>query len=185
MSFHQALKEKFSVQRPFEVSYSGGLWGLACNSIHFIDLVAWWSGETLVSVDTGNLDDRWIQSKRPGYYEVTGELIAHYSGGTVLKLGSSHNAPKTQLKVEPADGVFWWVDESGGIATSSDGDKITGQLEYQSTMTPSVVDDILKRGYCGLPAFNESLGMHAIFLDAMLTHWNESQHRNDSCVPIT
>ena len=28
------------------------LWGLACNSIHFLDLLDWWTGEKIVSINT-------------------------------------------------------------------------------------------------------------------------------------
>ena len=36
--WHKSLKEAFAGRVPLEVSFSGNLWGLACNSIHFIDL---------------------------------------------------------------------------------------------------------------------------------------------------
>jgi len=185
MSWHQSLKEVFASSGSLEVSYQAGLWGLACNSIHFIDLVAWWSGESLMSVDTSGLDHHWQESKRAGYFEITGELVAHFSGGTSLRLISKQNAQAQPIRVALPDGVFWIVDESTGTARSSTGEQLDGLIEFQSQISGRLLDNILQQGKCDLPSLDESSWMHAIFLDAMLAHWNSSQHQNDDFVPIT
>jgi len=185
MRWHAELKEIFTGNGPLNVTYSAGHWGLACNSIHFIDLVAWWSGEALVSVDTTALDHNWFESKRAGYFEITGELVAHFSDGTSLRLSSMEGAQAKPIRVALNDGVVWGVDESAGTAHSSNGERVLGRLEFQSQLSCSLVDEILQRGECDLPSLNESAPMHAIFLEAMLAHWNRSQNRNDDFVPIT
>lgn len=185
MTWHQSLKEAFSVCGSLEVAYSAGLWGLACNSIHFIDLVAWWSGEALVSIDTSGLDHHWLESKRAGYFEITGELVAHFSGGTSLRLISKKDAQAQPIEIALRDGVFWEVDEPAGTARSSSGEQRDGRIEFQSQLSGRLVDDILQRGECDLPSLDESSPMHAIFLDSMLAHWNRSQNRNDDFVPFT
>lgn len=185
MSWHQSLKDAFTNRGSLEVSYSAGLWGLACNSIHFIDLVAWWSGEALVSIDTGGLEHHWHESKRAGYFEITGELLAHFSGGTSMRLSSKKDAQAKPIQISLSDGVIWDVDEPAGNARSSNGEKIDGRIEFQSQMSSGLVDNILQKGKCALPTFDESSSMHTIFLDAMLAHWNLSQNLNDDHVPIT
>lgn len=185
MSWHKSLKDQLASSSPLRVVKSGALWGLACNSIHFIDLVAWWTGETLVSVDYSGLSQDWFESKRPGFYEVTGDLIATYSGGSVLTLRSDPEAQDDRLTVETSQGVVWTIDESKGVARSTEGTKVLGQLEYQSALTPRLVTGILEKGSCELPTLEESAQMHCIFLDAMLKHWNDSRGVNDTHVPIT
>ena len=185
MRWHTELKEIFAGNGPLSVTYSAGLWGLACNSIHYIDLVAWWSGESLVSVDASGLANQWIESKRAGYFEITGELVAQFSDGTVLRLASNEGAVVQPLRVELNDSSVWEMDEPAGLATGPEGQRIKGQIEFQSQLSGRLVDDILLRGQCGLPSLEESSAMHAIFLDAMLTHWNHSQNRNDEFIPIT
>ena len=59
-SWHQQLKLKFYDQGPLTIKKVGGMWGLACNSIHFIDLVAWWTSESLLSVNTDRLDQTLV-----------------------------------------------------------------------------------------------------------------------------
>ena len=185
MSWHQSLKDVFANLGPLEVSYSSGLWGLACNSIHFIDLVTWWSGEAPLSVDTSGLDHQWHESKRAGYFEITGELVVHFSGGTSLRLNSKEDAKALPIQVALRDGVIWEVDELAGTACSSSGEQLDGRIEFQSQMSGRLVDNILQKGKCDLPSLDESSSMHKIFLDAMLAHWNLSQNRNDDRVPIT
>ena len=95
------------------------MWGLACNSIHFIDLISWWTGENVISIDSKKLDPKWIKSKRNGYFEVTGDLIVNYSSGTELLLRSSSTEENYEIKVELSNNNFWLIDETKGIAIDS------------------------------------------------------------------
>ena len=186
MKWHKSLKEYFYGHAPVSFSFSGGLWGLACNSVHFIDLVAWWTGESLVSVDCEDLDHNWHESKRTGYYENTGSLKTTFSGGSLLQLTSKKGASdKQHIRVKLNNGVIWEIDESAGIATSSEGQRIGGRLEFQSQLSGRLVDNILQDNKCDLPSLDESAQMHSVFLNAMLNHWNHSQNRDDIFLPIT
>ena len=49
-------------------------------------MVSWFSGEYLTHISTEGLDRVWIEAKRPGYWEVMGELTAYFSHGSTLKL---------------------------------------------------------------------------------------------------
>lgn len=185
MRWHQQLKYQFANKGPLKIKIAGGLWGLACNSIHFIDLASWWSEELLVDVDVDHLDPNWFESKRPGYYEVTGEVLAIFSKGTRLELSSNKNVVNRIMQIETSCGNIWQVDEIRGVATSLTGDSICGHLEFQSELTGSIVSGILESGTCDLPTLLESSSQHAIFLDRMLAHWNKSNQYHDKVVPIT
>ena len=52
MSWHKAIRHQLLTAgpSPLKVVLSGGFWGLACNAIHFIDLVAWWTNTPVKSV---------------------------------------------------------------------------------------------------------------------------------------
>ena len=185
MQWHQSLKKLFFDKGPINVKYIAANWGLACNSIHFIDLVAWWSGQMLVSVDTRNLDRLWHNSKRMGYFEITGELVAYYSDGSTLRLVSKDDSIFQKIVVKKHNGDVWEIDESLGEAKGPNGQQLNDQMELQSQISGRLVDDILIHGECCLPTFEESSHMHSIFLKSMLDHWNRSYNRNDHLVPIT
>lgn len=185
MPMYQSLSSVLSGESSLAVSYAGGLWGLACNSIHFIDLVAWLSGESLHSIDFTGLSQRWYESKRLGYFDLTGELRAQYSGGTTLRLSSEPGADEQTIRIGLENRIVWEINEQLGCASSSIGEQISGRIELQSQLSGRLVDDILRFGRCELPTLGESVAMHEIFIKAMLTHWNRSQHRNDELIPIT
>ena len=185
MLWHQNIKSFVKDKSPIKVIFSGNDWGLACNSIHFIDLVSWWTGEDLTSIDSSGLNDDWFESKRKGYFEVTGKLVAHFSKGSLLDLVQSENLEKSIITIVTSDNITWEIDELLGIAQSSTGEQLCGQLEYQSKLTTSLVDHILIHGSCNLPTFEESSEMHAIFLNELLINWNKFYNLNDSKLPIT
>lgn len=188
MSWFRLMKNLFGPLAPLRVTYSrplDGLWGLACNSIHIIDLVSWWSRESLVSISTEGLNKRWFESKRVGYFEVAGELVAEFSKGSRLALSVSHKNKQTVFSVETKDGHVWHIDEDRGTMQGPSAQEILGKLELQSEMTGRLVDGIFLTGISDLPTLSESAQMHAIFIDAVLAHWNQSKSSNDIRVPIT
>ena len=184
MPWYRQLREVLQKGQPLRVYGGDSFWGLACNSVHFLDLVSWWTGEELVSLDGSELDSKWYESKRPGFFEVTGILKATFSGGSELVLESRTGGEALRLLVETEEGE-WLIDEAEGIATGPGGSVIRGRLENQSEMTGRLVKAIQETGRCELPTLAESCRIHRIFLKAILNHWNISNVRHDNLVPIT
>ena len=187
LAWHSLIRDKLLRESLLHLKVFGESWGLACNSLHFIDMFAWFSGESLVRVVTTNLRKEWIEAKRPGNWEVMGELIAHFSGGSSATLvvldGQKREA---WYKFELHDDRFvWHIDEEGGLAVRSDGLSIPGKVPYQSSETPLLVDQILFSGQCELPTLVDSAQTHRLFLDALLSHWRETVDSAAVRVPIT
>jgi hypothetical protein len=64
----------------------GQNWGLGCNSLHWIDLIEYLTEERLISIDTALLNGNTIPSKRSGFIEFKGTILAKFSSGTTLQL---------------------------------------------------------------------------------------------------
>ncbi|MAJ44737.1 MAG: hypothetical protein CMF96_08370 [Candidatus Marinimicrobia bacterium] len=185
MHWHKKLKTKFNGKGPLSIEKIGGLWGLTCNSIHFIDLVCWWTGESLLSLNSNELDKKWFKSKRANYYEITGKLKARFSGGTKLTLISNKNKKSNLLKVKTLDNKLWIIDEQRSEAYSSEGIFLNGKLENQSDFTGNLLNKIIAKKKCDLPTLKESYKQHKIFLKELIKHWNSSQNSQDKEIPIT
>ena len=168
----------------FKIKKIGGAWGLACNSIHYIDLISWWTGENVISVNTEKLNQKWFKSKRLGYFEVTGELLIKFSKGTELILQSNLDIKEESLKIN-LNNKNWMIVESNNNINISENKNLNGQLELQSKLTGPMVQKILLDGICELPTFKESSQQHIIYLNAMLKHWNSSNNCNDIKILIT
>lgn len=158
---------------------------MACCAIHYLDLITWWTDEKLISVHTEGLNKNWIESKRNGFYEITGELKAKFIGGTELVLQSYPNLTGLDYTVELSNKDVWTIHEVEGKASSSNGEILNGRTVFQSEITGPMVTGLLTRKTCNLPTLKESIVQHEIFLDAMLKHWNLSNNSNDKLIPIT
>ena len=182
-SWHQQIYEQLPRKRSWQIKGSGGAWGMACNSIHFIDLIAWWTDEELGSVDTSGLE-KWFPSMRNGFWEVSGNLKMVYSGGSQLELSADESETPFSLILNNEQDS-WRLDESGGNFTNANGFSLPGKVEFQSQLTGPLVDQILKTGQCSLPTLTESAKMHRSLITALLDYWNASEKSNDTLLPIT
>ena len=169
---------------PLFATIKGHSWGLACNGIHFLDLVAWWTGETLTTIDTSELDLKWTESKRKGFFEITGGITAKFSKGSILTMESVLDEKATTFSIE-SQGEVWYIDEKSGVASGPEGVIIKGKNEMQSSMTTRLVDSLLKEGTCDLPRLLESTELHRVFIISLLKHWNYSHNTKIVKLPIT
>lgn len=185
MKWHFDLKKKYFENSLLTVIKTGRNWGLACNAIHFIDLLEWWTNEKIASIETEYLDKNWVKSNRQGYFEVTGQLNCKFSKGSNLILRSSEDVLDNVLEVNLSEKNIWKIYEDKGIAKSSNGDLLNGKFELQSEMTGDTVAQILEKGSCDLTKLSDSIRQHRVLLDALLKNWNFSKKKYDKLVPIT
>lgn len=184
LPWHQAIKAALVSGRPMELRVDGGDWGLACNSIHFLDMFAWLTGETLEDCRTDGLDPQWVASKRPGNMEVMGRLEARFSGGSNVQLTA--RSGDVVYAFEFTDGEHaWHMDEVAGMASRSDGLAIPGRIPYQSEVTGGLVETLLETGSCTLPTLDQSAQIHSVFLRSLLSHWQSHVNACATEVPIT
>lgn len=184
MPWHQQIKAQLGFNQPITLKVEGGLWGLACNTVHFLDLLAWWTGETLHNVCTDHLNPNWFESKRQGYWEVLGTLEAHFSGGSQALLSVGEGTGSTSLEVSDGQ-LSWLIKEAEGLAKRSDGMEIPGRMIYQSEMSATLVESILEHGCCDLPTLAESVALHRVFVRSMLEHWKQAGNPAATFVPTT
>lgn len=184
MKWYINIQSKFP-DKPTQIIKKGGLWGLACNAIHYLDLVSFWTNESLTKIDTKELSKDWFPSKRNGYYELTGKIKAKFSKGTELILQSTKNKEENILQLKFKNNDSCDIYEKKGIAIFSNGERIEGHQELQSEMSGPIITKILNQGTCKLPILSNSSQLHAIFLKSMLEHWNKSFNKKDTLVPIT
>jgi hypothetical protein len=187
LKWHGEIRNLLSTPGPLKMEVKGNNWGLACNSIHFLDMLSWMAGEALTGISTKELCRNWIKAKRAGYWEVEGSISATYSNGTTAKLVDSHvTSTHSSYNIKIQDSKYeWWICEEMGSARRSDGMILPGCLPLQSEETPRLVDQILLTGHCELTPVGLSAQMHRIFLRSMLEHWRETVNPAAINVPIT
>ena len=182
--WHKEIKSQFNLNSPLNLKFEGKLWGLVSNAIHLLDLLEWWTGETLQSICTEHLNKNWVEGKRPTFWEVLGNLEAQFSGGSFAVLGANKDGVSSGLEVSDSH-LSWLIKEPDGLARRSDGVEIPGYMPNQSEMTAGMVESILVTGTCDLPVLTESVALHRILIRSLLKHWCHAGNPDATAIPIT
>lgn len=189
--FYKDLKQTFiNEDLPVHLKYRGGEWiGLGCNSIHYIDLVAYLSGETLFNINCDNVDSEIIKSRREGYIEFTGEIEGTFSSNSNVSINSIKDSEETSI-IEIVNGdIKVIIDElTGAYEIIQNGESIkrsTYEIMYQSNLTHLIIEQLLESRTCDLTPFNDSSYMHQMFISQLLQHMNKQSVDDVSTLPIT
>jgi hypothetical protein len=174
---YRALRETGIKQLLLSVSGSG--WGLACNTVHYLDLFSYLTGDesypTVLSID--GLDPGSILSKRPGFIEITGTLSGVSSAGAAhLTSWRTGSAPVSVSLTTPLmhctirqDLQKMWISEAESSWTVREE---SFPIPFQSQLTHIVAQGILNESRCDLTEFSVSWRFHTPLLKAIASHLN-------------
>jgi Oxidoreductase family, NAD-binding Rossmann fold len=132
-----------------KVSYKvqGGCWGLACNALHFIDHLAFLTGDSNLTVNASGLNPWVTEGRRRGYLEVDGvlsgkinnhpfELICHENVSPLLitictdSLSAVIDEQSGRVKISKKENNWQWIEEDVKI------------VYFQSELSNKLAEDI-------------------------------------------
>ena len=183
--FYASIKLSLSKDKPILMEVSGGNWGLACNSIHFIDLFSFLTGSSVVSVSTELLEKKIFPSKRPGHIEMFGILGVEFDDGHALKLCCARDNQPVEIKIFSGGGDYIVNEVNRCIFFNGIVADIKADVKYQSDLTRLVVEEALVHGQSRLPNFNESSAQHIHLIRSLLSFYNKVVRAKTSILPIT
>lgn len=161
-SIYRALKPSLQAGTPLKLDVSIQNMGLGCNAIHFIDLVSWLSNAEIEHIDIQTLG--WQESKRAGYKDFDGTLIATFTDESTLSINSS--LPSDNNITLTQSGVTYDINEAKGYSRNAN--FVEGRVEYQSELTYPLMADILDGQMLGgLPTVPESIIQHKALFSAI------------------
>lgn len=173
------------------MSVTGANWGLCCNSIHFIDLFGFITGEYDLDLHNDQLDLNLVPAKRPGTIEMSGTISGfNKAGGTILIKEYPDADIPLQIIFENPD-IRCIIDELSDIikiSRSSNSwkyEEIPLQKLLQSQLTHLYVTEILETGNTRLPTFSESMISHKLLLDLFMNHLSKITGDEVCLCPIT
>lgn len=175
-----------------QVSYQvqGGDWGLACNGLHFIDHLAFLTGRGDLEVSIDRLNPLVIQSKRKGFFEVSG-VLAGKIGQHPFELFCHEDASPVVITI-CSDNLNAIIDEGNGwvrISSKEAGWKWREEKEkiihFQSELSNRFAEDILANGQCDLPTLASATSLHVPFISALLKHIRQYGDEKHTSCPIT
>jgi len=173
---YQDIKEFFD-SKPVNLYLQGGNWGMGCNSIHFLDTMAYINGScNLLSVNTDFLDNEILESKRKGYIEFTGKTISTWENGAEQTLQSDltsslpphivffNNTKRVVVHEHLKKAMFYSAESNWDPVEKS------FEFPFQSQLTNLFAEDVLNHGHCELISFDESVKLHIKMIDAFIAH---------------
>lgn len=182
---YKALQPLFK-NKTVNMTVSGGLWGMGCNSIHFLDVYSYLTESTDYTLSTEGVDHTIIDSKRVGYKEFTGTLTAHFANGGTVVLHSANNSISHLITLN-TDDAFCCVSEikkECWINSVERNEVVAFPVPYQSQLTSIVLDSILDNGTCELATYEESTKIHLPLIKGLIAFLNKNGIDTDNC-PIT
>lgn len=182
---HRTIKAMADAAKtPVRLEVVGRNLGLACNGVHFIDLLQMVSGQADISTTRADISRPWA-SKRPGYYEAWGD-VTFEGGGSRLRLSVQPDGPeKPSMRVKLGDREYV-VDEASGVVTA-DGDVVAdaGRAPYQSELSVEYARPMLGRLPPALPSLSESAKAHEALFEAIRPAFEDAGLMNGQQIPIT
>ncbi len=182
---YKQLKNKLDVSHPIIASFgNGGNWGLCCNAIHFIDIFMYLVGQEDYTVDLSKLEKEVLESKRPGYVELIGDMTINTPKGDSLTLQTSKEGEFIQqIKMKNGNHTIT-VDENANTI-NFDGEVFPLGFTFQSGLTGALIDDLVEKDTCSLSSYETSSHYHIQFLNAVAPFINNIKGWGTDACPIT
>lgn len=189
--FYKQLRAKFKNAKRVDYRVSSSNLGIGCNSIHYLDLFTFLTGQTIFTLFSDQLDSKIIMSKRPGFLEFTGTLYGISSRGCNIAVTSylkgnapliiSINSELVNCLIREDEGKAWISEKANNWMW----EEVSFTIPYQSQITNLVVQEILDTGKCDLTNYEESWNIHIPFLKSLIFHLQKQKMEDINSCPIT
>lgn len=195
INYYQQLKKELKNNGPIHLEVEGVDWGLACNSIHQIDLLAFLTEELDYSIIDNQILPEIFESKRLGFIEFYGSYSGISNSGNQYTLicnqkTNQDDKPAIKLKITSKT-LTIKINESIGKAEFYKNGEIkpykidTFHMNFQSELTGHLVSQIISDGICSLTPLNDSYLLHKPFLNLFLNLFNRLKGIKMEKLPIT
>lgn len=186
-SSYKNLKNEIFGEK-LDIVVRGSEWGLACNAIHYIDLLAFLSGEGSVEIDISKLNKKNYDSKRKKFHEIKGKLSVKNNRGDTLVLSDIESQESFTVQISTKSQKFI-VDEPNDlcIRIDSNGKKFSTNfdIEFQSQIAGKMIDQILMTSNSELVTIQNCSLYHIPMLKSFNKHFSKILGTKISVCPIT
>lgn len=185
------LKEKITDHQNINMLVSAAELGIGCNSIHFIDLLAFITNQNKFILNTDDLAKEVFPSKREGYVEFYGNLKGVSSDQISLNIVSySTGQAPVIVEISTNRGKYLFDERTKIVYFSEEKNHWNWEQKsfntpFQSQLTNIVVNDILNNGSCGLTPIDISKDHHESLLFSLTNYYNKITSKGVKLCPIT
>lgn len=181
------LKKEMDAAETFEYHVAGGRWGMACNTVHMLDAIAYLAGcDDMILLDL-NLKNEIIESKRKGYKEFFGAVSGKCGKCSNFSISCyDTNLPRVIDITTP--NYRYRINEAKGecTKTSIDGQVIETnfKVKLQSQLTETYLESLFETGTLALVSYEESMKIHLSLIEPLTDFFTKNGMEERLC-PIT
>ena len=166
-------KIKSQIKNEFKIFYGSSDWGLGCNSIHFLDLFAFFSKIKKIKCYSQNLNNKIYISKRKGYCEFKGSLMFN-DGKSSLILEDNFKYKKKLFFIKTDEKKFSF-NKSENVLTiknlkTNSIKKYKSEKPYVSLLSYKIINKLLKNKKIELSSFQETVDHHKLLINLFHRH---------------
>lgn len=189
-SGYKELKKIVGKSKKIDFKVEGYNWGLACNSIHFIDLWAYLISEQDYSIAVVPKTEI-IESKRQRFKELIGgiKVISCGKNHTLELISAVEKEMNIEISITADKDLFKILEVQGEIILFNSGkevkESIPLEVRYQSELTHIFIEQVIKDGKSDLTSFEESYYLHYPLLEVLERFFREKDNNYQNLVPIT
>jgi hypothetical protein len=192
---YKILKSRIDNETNLHFQILGSNWGLACNGLHYLDLIEYLSNSKLKTVNTNLLDNKILESKRNGFIEFSGLVSGDLINRNTFSIGSLYSenivAPAISImstgfraivQENGCDPSIYFFEQKSNFSL----EKIPLHIPFQSDLTDKALNDFLANGSISLTPFDDASHCHQIFLSSLLIYYNNLNGiLKNTTLPIT
>lgn len=189
--FYNEIKERMKNFKFFTASIRGGNWGLACNAIHMLHLIAYLSGEDEKKVNCiGLLENNIFKSKRNGYMEFFGKIIGSFGENVSFSIECDHSDAPLVYDFF-TDENYFCVKQGEEIYSAISLNRLNeietkdADFLFISQITNRNIDCLLRGEGAFLPKYSESRPLHESLLKVFMEHCEKVENKKMDLCPIT
>ena len=187
MIWYKEIKKKIFKEKKLSFLVKGYNWGLACNAIHFIDLVNWITGEKIINIQTNKLNRSWTKAKRNGFLEIMGDLKIKFTNDVSLTMTcdkDKSNIKNYNIFIKNQN-IHLDINEQRSLAKLNNEEKINGIFANLSDIIPEVITNLIDFGSCEWTRLDESISSHQKLIQSLVMHWKKNKASKFDILPIT
>ena len=184
--WHNKIKEvltKNYTDKIKKIEINGSNLGIACNACHFVDLINYWTNKKLIKVDNSRLK-KWINSKRPGFYEVIGKITFIFENDVVLTINSDKKFKDFDFKIFDDKSLILTIDYKNKIAKFENDFKLVGEIKKQSKSS-HILLGLLQNQNLNICKLETEINSHEKILKSLIDFWNLKNNQKVEEVMIT
>lgn len=188
---YQQLRDSLDLDRPVSLSVTAPVSvGLGSNSVHFLDLLTFLTGRSIVALE-GSLLKPIKNLRREGHVEFSGTIVGRNEFGDYFSLTTLAGTQTPHLIAITTGTQHVVINESDGLmstATESSGWSWTSSefvVPLQSQLTKDIAVQLVSQGTCSLPSLEEASTSHLALLDAFIDNYRIHVDGEATSCPVT